>query len=500
MKAGDKLITDSLAKALYRWIMIIVYAVSAVIFIIGNVQSNNNFLLSALFFLFVGNLLYGFEKILSRFIFLIFNFACMFFLFGRNFVEFVSGKDWQAGFIFNTNKTVCIIIYVSMISIAFGAFLAERFKARKIKTKEIKIPKVKPQISLYKQETFIKNLRIISFWLYIFCYMFLIVTELEKLILMRGKGYAEYYLDYQSTLPGFFFSIGALAKFCICAYLITNPPKFQAVLVLGTYIVSTVPVFIIGKRNPFLSAVMFSICYYFLRDSNLKPKEKRWFGKFEITAIIIALPFVFAFLSIYESIRLGITVNKVNIGQSILNLFHTQGVTYDVMAKGVDNIGNLPPTNINYTFGPIIEYFRTNSITKILFGTVSYDNCSVQMAYFGNSFGDTISYLDLGDAYFTGAGLGSAFMIENFVDFGLVGVSLFSLLLGFVFIKAVDLYKKSVVWKYFVLMMLLQIFMLPRSSATGWIVPLLYFPMYILMIGLVVLTGLTIKNYYKVKE
>ncbi len=441
--------------------------------------------------LLIGNMLYGIEKMRERFVFCLFNFACLFFLYGRTFIKLNQLDDWQYPFGDEIHKTAITMIYISILFLLFGAVFFGQFKQGR--------PTIKRE-SILKSEDFNKNLQIIAFIAYLFCAVFLLIVEIEKPIAMQGKSYVDYYYTFQSSLPGFVLSLSALAKFALCLFLATLPSKKMAFIALGIYVVSTIPVFIVGQRNQFISAALFVVCYYLLRDYIGKDKPKKWFGKFEGTAISIALPFFFAFLSIYESIRKDIAVSKVNIFNSISDLFYSQGVTYEVICKCIKYIDVLPETNINYTFGAIIAYFKSNGISKLLFGTESYKAQTIEMAMFGNSLSDTVSYFDLGQKYFEGAGLGSSYIVELFVDFGYVGVALFSFLLGIFLIWAVKVFNKNILSSYLVLVALIQLFMVPRSSATSWLVLLIYIPAIIFLIGIWVISYLCQKTYYKEKK
>lgn len=486
------MLTDRLSASIYRWLQYLFFVGAVICFLIANICADMDLLLVAVLLLFLFSLLYGLECIKDRFIYVFFNFACMFFLYGRNVIELLSGENWSARFPDPINLTTCNILFLSQLFLFLGALACQHISERKVP-----LPECSQQNT--QKEIFLHNLRKVSFWMYLFCAVFSLLCEGEKIILMQGQDYAHYYTGLQSRLPSVFSSIAALAKFCLCVFLATRPRKATATVVLVIYIISAVPMFIIGQRNSLISAFAFAVCYFIIRQSNLQAGEKKWFGKGLVIAIVVALPFLMAFLSLYESIRQGISVSNVNIFESVLNLFRTQGITYNVIAKGISHMEELPSTNINYTFGPIIEYFRSNTITQMLFHTASYKKQSIEMALYGNSFGDTISYLELGEGYFTGAGLGSSYMVEAFVDFGYTGLCIFSLVLGYLQISMVKSFGKNPFTSFVSMVFLLQLFMLPRSSATGWAVLLLYIPMYVLLFGIVMLTGLLQKNTAKRK-
>ena len=488
------MITKSLGKALFRYFQIVVFMCSICLFVWAQIHKDNVQLFFSLGLLFIANLSYGIEKISKRFIFFLFNFACIFFLYGRTFIKILTFDNWMGDYSFKSHHDTITIIYVSMLFLLFGAIFYDQFKDRKEHS-----PKRIIRNSIYESKEYLKNLQILSFLIYIVLAIFMLAVEIEKPIKLHGAAYTDYYNSFESSLPGIVLSLSALAKFVLCVFLATMPSKTWSFIALGIYVVSAVPVFIVGQRNKFISAALFVICYYFLRDyadkSNLE-KHKKWFGKFEKITIAIALPFVFAFLSIYESIRLDLEVKDINILNSVKDLFYSQGVTYDVICKCMERRAELPSTNFNYTFGSLINYLKGNSFGTFL-GFESYKSQTIESALYGNSLGDTISYIDLGSKYFEGAGLGSSYIVENYIDFGYIGVIILSFLLGMFLIWLVKNFNKNICASYIVLVSLLQLFMLPRSSASGWLVLIIYIPA-IFFVGILFFASyLCQKEYYK---
>lgn len=489
------LIEKSLFKSLFRYFQIFIFLCSAAGFIVGQVISNNDWLLLSLGLLFLANLCYGLEKMRERFVFFLFNCACVFFLYGRIVIKYLTKNNWQGVFTYDVNRTALTIIYLSVMFLLFGAVLYSNLYKKEKRCQNTGNHFLKNQ-SFWRTDEFRKNVQIVSFIVYLLCAVCLLISEIEKPIALRGKSYVDYYAAFESSLPGFVLSISALAKFVLCIFLATLPSKGLAFIALGIYVVSAIPVFIVGQRNKFISVALFVVCYYLLRDYIRKDGEKRWFGKFEISAVVIALPFLFAFLSIYESIRKDIAVSEINILQSISNLFYSQGVTYEVICKCISHIAELPSTNFNYTFGSLINYLKGNSFGTFL-GFESYKSQTIESALYGNSLGDTISYIDLGSKYFEGAGLGSSYIVENYIDFGYIGVIILSFLLGMFLIWLVKNFNKNIFASYVVLVSLLQLFMLPRSSASGWLVLIIYIPA-IFFVGILLFASyLCQKEYYK---
>ncbi len=494
------MLTNKLGSALFRYLQIILFAFSVFLFVLGQINQDNIQLFFSLGLLFLSNLAYGLERIRERFVFFLFNFACIFFLYGRTLIRITEQDNWQGDYSTQAHYQTITMIYVSMLFLLFGAIFFGQFRNKKVNAK----PAIVKQ-RIWQTEEFIKNLQIITFIVYMVLAVFMLLVEIEKPIRLKGAAYTEYYYNYQSSLPGIVVSIAALAKFALCLFLATLPSKMLGFIALGVYVVSTIPVFIVGQRNQFISAALFTVCYYLFRDclalreNKGKKQVKKWFGKFEGTAIAIAMPFMFAFLSIYESIRLGLPVKFVKLFSSISDLFYTQGITYEIICKCMDYQSKFPTTNFSYTFGQLINYFRGNAIGKVL-GFEQIPPQSVESAHYGNSLADTISYLDLGEKYLNGAGWGSSFIAEFFIDYGYIGVALLSFILGIFLMWVAKSFGKSCIKSYCILILMLQLFMLPRSTATGWIVLLIYIPAILMVVAIFAITFFMQKKYYKDKR
>ena len=481
--------TDSLTAGIFKCLQHIFFFSSVVLFLIGHILLNNDILLVSLFLLSISSIIYSIFNFKGRFLILFFQIACIFFLYGRNIIKLFYGEPYGLLFSYEINQLIISLIYVAVFFILFGAYVAENFKKNSYNITNYKLNE-------RSKSEYVKNLKIVSFSFYLITIFCTFLVEIEQFFIFKDLDYAAMYTHYESSLPSFVLSISALSKFFLCLFLSTFPKKFIATITLVLYVLSTAPVFILGQRNSFISAVLFSVCYYILRDIFRKDNEKKWFGKFETTAIIVAIPLGLAFLSIYEAIRLNEPITNVNIFKSIENLFRSQGVTYDVIGKGLVYQDVLPKGNINYTFGQLIEYFKSNSISQFLFNTKSFPTQTYESAMFGNNLADSLGYLDLGAEYFNGAGLGSSFIIENYIDFGIGGVGVFSAFIGFMLRKIPQIFNKNLFFSYISLIIILQIFMLPRASSTTWAKLLFYIPMLLVCVFVYILTSLLIKKYY----
>lgn len=475
-----------LGSAIAAYLQIILPLLAVSIFVLGYWTDNNNVLLISLLTIFISNIFYSLMKFRERIIFALFNCACLFFLFGRNVIELFSGEDWQYRFSHFINKTAVSLIFISLFFLFIGSVIGNRL--------DIEKPPFKNK-NVVDREEFQKSVQLVSLILFFFCAAFLYLCEFDKLMFMQGKEYYQYYAEYTPSVPGIFLSIAALTKFCLCVFLATMPSKRMALVPLAIYCLSTVPMFVIGQRNSLISAVLFVLCYFVIRDYCSKQKEALWVGKKEITAIVIALPFLFAFLSIYESLRYGYIPDSVNILESVTKLFRSQGVTYDVIAKGLES-AEIIAQNSRFTFGPVITYLLGNSISMRLFGTTELRSQTVESALSGYNYGDAVSYQYLGDLFTTGAGLGSSYIIETYLDFGVIGLIIFSTILGVFFSLMVRAFGKNTAVSFIILVCLLGLFMVLRARALDPVVLLFYIPMYFVIVFIAVFSALLIKKYF----
>ena len=88
---------------------------------------------------------------------------------------------------------------------------------------------------------------------------------------------------------------------------------------------------------------------------------------------------------------------------------------------------------------------------------------------YSNNFSHNFSYISFKKDYLEGRGRGSSYILENYFDFGYIGVIIFSLILGAVMVAAVYWFGKKVLASTIILVSLTTFFLIPRAEATGWL-------------------------------
>lgn len=457
MRDNNKLNVGDIIK--YLMIMSIVGCILLVF--VGYFLKSFNLLCVGMVILLIHNLLYACAQLKTRIWFLILQITIFTFLISRPFIEMLRGNKWwesrqlaSEGIYFSIN-----LILISLFALYVGAVIGEYVLKAEPISKDKKDGK----------KVFQENLQVVSMVAYYITMCFFLVQEGEKLVFMQGKTYVEFYSEFQSQLPGIVISIAALMKYSLCIYLATFPNKKRTFVALAFFEISAIPQLIIGMRNPIMLNSLFILLYYFLRD--ILGDKKKWIGKIERILLMIGIPFSFIFMSVYAYIRSGMKIAQTNIFRLFIDFFYGQGVTFDVLGIAYGYRYSLRAREWrNYTFGGIIDYIIHGRIGQMLWGTEALPsiNC-VENGTLSNNLGHNFAYMYLKEDYLKGRGYGSSYLIENYVDFGYIGVAIFSLILGILLVYMLRRFGRNTLVDTIVLVSLTTIFFIPRAEATGWL-------------------------------
>lgn len=411
------------------------------------------------------NLFFCLDDVKERIFFLFFQLAMFVFLVSRPIISTIRQEEWWFGWA-ECDRFAILGLYLSLLGLYIGAnIVAQYHKHRKEKRETVK----KDKIQLY-DEKYLRMLQFTAGAAYLFCWIALMASGIEKVLFIQGKEYLDYYAQFQRQLPYIVTVVGSMAKYFLCIFLAAKPDKKKAFLALSTYIISTIPALITGERNPVVLSCIFAFLYYFIRD--VLGDSKKWIGRFEKAMVVLCIPVAIVFFGFYAQIRNGESIKLMGIGESIVDFFYNQGTTFEVLIVGSGAIDKLPQRPFrNYTFGGVIDYFMHGSFAQKFFGATGLtDNNSLINAFESNNFSHNMSYIAKGEsAYLNGEGLGSSFILETYVDFGYIGVLLFSIILGALLIFFWKMIRQNSFTFTMTLVMLMTIFFSPRAEATGWI-------------------------------
>jgi len=436
------------------------------------------------------NLLFGLARVRQRFLFLLFNGMIFLFLLGRQLVYVFSGQSIQS-----YDRQVIVLstflIFLSLLFLFFGFSLSERFSAALQRSADKTSHSKKP----FQQR--LPLLQNAALFLFFVCFLCKIYLEIDKLLFMEGKRYYEFFTGYAASNPPFWIrTFGNALLYPLCIFLATMPSKKKTLCPFLCLLASSFGSLAIGTRNPLMLNLFFILVYFFIRDflDRSSPGQKKWLGKKEAAAILTAAPLLFLAMAWINYSRDGVDA-ALSPAALAVDFLTKQGVSFLTVCAGLTVAGSLPATNINYTFGPFIEYFTRGTLMQALFQNKALQNHTVEKALYGNSFSDTVSFLTRSD-YLEGHGSGSSYIIELFVDFGYAGVIIGSVLLGVFFAFMIPGLRKHWLTGSLCLAAAGNVLLIPRSSAAGWLLFTTSAQFWLCVCICCLLAGLSAKTYF----
>lgn len=422
-----------------------------------------NLLLLAAFTLWIHNVLYACKNFKERTLFFFFHITLFFFLLGRPVIYFFQGINWveQVTKYYLSSANVWLgveIIWISLGSILLGSFLGTMICKRvrfHIKSMEY-----------YKNSFFAFNLRWISLMIFTVSLLCTIVLGIEKVQFIIKHSYAEYFILFSSKNPYIVSVLSSFLIYSLCLYLATFPPKFKVYPVLILYVLSTMPTLVVGERNPFAISIIFSLIYFIFRDYN--QDNIKWLGKIEKTALILATPIGLCALGLLNYTRDNLNVKFGGVGAIITDLIVRQGVSFAWLCSGLGSLNaiNTYP-GINFTFGSFIDYFKYGRLGEKFFGISLGSGNTLLKATKSNSMAHHLSYTLLGEQYLQGHGSGSSYLLEVYADYKIIGIIIFSVLLGLFLSVALKFARQGIIPCAFILLSVSGVLLMPRAEALG---------------------------------
>ena len=253
---------------------------------------------------------------------------------------------------------------------------------------------------------YINFMKKIALFLFLISFCCTMVMEIDKLLFMQGKDYAQVYSLYKNEFPIVIRVMSTILPYFLCFFLACNPNKKSTYIVLIVYIVSGLPGFIIGARSALMIKVMFSFLYFMIRENN--DNIEVWINKFEKIIIIVIVPVSIIGLGAFSYIRDGSNSNSDN-RNILVDFFYLQGTSFDTLCEAFEFKDELKTKDVtSYTFGNIIDYVQHSTMSQILFNAEPLPSGNnITMATKSNSLAHHLSYVVLGDTYLMGHGRGS---------------------------------------------------------------------------------------------
>lgn len=473
-----------------RYIRYCLIALSLPIVLTGTFFLQFNVILIGILFLLAANVLFSFERIKQRIIFLLFNGTMTLFLLGRPIAKMMIGQTW---WIFSIESVLFALfsIYLTLFFLYIGTLLAEWMIQHHPMTPNRSF--MQPN---YRQ--FLQILQQIAFWITMFTFIFYFAGEWEKWLFMRGKEYEEFYISFTTQMPAIFRLIIGLYRPSLCLFLATMPKKKKALLPLILFILTSIPSLLIGIRNPLVLNTMFVFLYYYIRHViDGEQHGEKWFGIKEKLILLVTTPSAVILLSLYNYIRSGLSTAGMTLWFTLFSFIDKQGVSFDVLCRTAQVFPKIQSLGYRvYTIGPFLDYLTNNTFISMLLNKPVIANVnSIEKALSSFSLSHRLSFAVLGEEYLAGHGLGSSFILNAYLDFGIIGILLTGILLGVLMAYMIPLIKRNWIWATMILMGLTSLFFTPRAETFDWLSSLVTPHFWFTVILCYVLARLCSKNY-----
>lgn len=461
--------------------------VSVCMFFVSSFQNSAIFLLWSCVILWIHNIVFSIRDIKTRFLFLMFHLMFFLFVLGRPLFTIFKGWDLvvvqiEYGANFEGIILSFKIIYCVLLFILIGNRIVPCYKMYKIKQNSpIQRKKILTSIiylledndnNCSKNDRRIeknnsmktKDFRFAILFVLIVSFFASLILGVEKLVYIFNNSYTESYINFQSKMPYVIYIISSFFDYTVYFYLATFPDKKHSIICMLIYIISEVPSFLGGERNPICLAILFCIVYVIVR--HFKDDNNVWINKRIKIVGFVGLVLGMIIMGIVNYYREGTSLGSIDPFLIIEDLIYKQGVTFSWICVALSNITLLRSQSvISYTFGGLIDYVCHNKVAQLFFGAIPLTNTnSIQMAKLSNDMSHHLSYLALGEEYLKGHGTGTSFLIEVFADFGWIGIVLFCVLLGLLFFYSWKLCSSSYKTRVFLFCLINGILFMPRGT------------------------------------
>lgn len=485
-------------RALLCSLQTLMAPLSFVLFVTGARDVNFNVMLAGVVIIFFANVIYGCLDLGSRSLFLFLHGGVALFLLSRPVIGALSpSHTWLLSTV-ETTTFALTALYLSMVCLLFGMVLCGAlvsWNKKELVRRKAFSPRVFNELDFegnfehYDRRSRSRSLarfaseargklggaiklayiRRASFALFLICIAGSFCEGAIKLAYMEGLSYEDYYLiSAADHVPWFVDVLKSMALYVMCAYLAAMPKKTPATICLILYVLSTVPVLIIGSRSNFVIAFLFAAFYYVLRS--VTDKEERWITREVIVAATFAVPVGAFFMGMWDYMRADKVANFTGVFAVLEDAFYKQGVSFTVLGRGYDVNPQIQNLGFKFfTVCAIVSNIAEGFIGTTFFGVEPLGNVnSARLALEGSSYSHTMSYFAHPN-YLGGEGYGSSYLLEWYADFGYGGIAAGSIVLAVGLCLLSRSIGRSWFWGTVALVSSSAVFHMPRGSAAEWI-------------------------------
>lgn len=236
---------------------------------------------------------------------------------------------------------------------------------------------------------------------------------IEKVFYCFNHGYLSMYSSFRSIFPNIVYKLSNYFLSLTLISLVFCKEKKHKNTFLSFLVVYCILELLSGARFMIVYVALFILFYLIYNDHKILRNKK------VIIYGLICIPIGIFMLSIFNNIRKNERIN-INIVSELGSFFSLQGSSINVLT--IAKVNETYLSNSSYVFGKYIET-NLNRINSI-FNTNYVFNKRIDLAF-------DVSTIVLGsDMVEEGHGLGSSYLAEVYIDYGVIGIIVFSFLLG----------------------------------------------------------------------
>ena len=454
--------------------VLLIILCSIPIFCLGMWFSDENITLTVIFLVWIGLLVINLSR--EKVMILAFLITFFMFLLGELLVNQFDDTTFHAA----SEKTIFhahTCIYISLVFFGCGTYLDKwKFVLKNFDSQLIPF-----EFDLIHIQ---KSCRI----LYIIFGLCSLASALERLLLSYALGtYTATFVNFSSNLPGIIIKCAGMSDMVFFLFLATLPDPRKSKMVFGLKIITSLVLLIFGTRSTIVLTILI-ITIYCIYYENIEGKKYSIIPKGVYVIGLCLVPVVLILFDFIMANRDGrVYVNSGYI-DSIKHIVTSVGGSINVITYGYEKNDDLPQKL--YSLGGIINFFTQNIFARSIFGIEQYGGNTVEMALYGNSFSNALTYLVKKSSFLAGYGMGSSYIAEVFHDFGYVGVALINIIYGKILASSNKLESSKLVKNAIVLMASYNILIAPRAYADGFISCFLNFSFIMAVVFVFVLSSI----------
>ena len=293
---------------------------------------------------------------------------------------------------------------------------------------------------------------------------FALYMQATIVIVKSGLSYTGGYLinvDFPAFVRAAYYIFTGVAML----YLAIRPPKKEAYFVLISFLIIEGGMQLFqGRRALFATTLLFEL-WYLMKYYNVKKIKRKYYLIGGLALFIIVCLFF-----IVEQVRSEKQAAILSVFNIVKKLIISTGASDSVIANTIRYKSEFPDCGALYLFDPIIN----NPITNIISGKMGIAQGAEYIENF-HTFSHHISFIVEPSLYLAGYGMGSSYIAEVYLAFGVAGVGIVSIILGKVISVLENCSLKGNVFvnaSYFVLVR--SLFALPRSGLFDWFSDMIY--------------------------